>query len=887
MQSVDQAVTRDIPADPGTDSGLTAAQACEALEIHGRNVLPEARAPSFIRVLLGQFLNPLIYILVLAALLSAFISDLVDAFFIGVVLAINGMIGATQEYSASRSAAALKALEQPRARVRRDGQVQAVATAEVVPGDRVLLESGERVPADLVLETAHGLQCDESPLTGESLAVGKRAGATVLAGTMVTRGRGEGRVTATGIHTELGKIADAIGGRETIRPPLMIRIEAFTRNIAIAVGVAIVFLMAMGWLREMPFASLLTMAIGLAVSAIPEALPIAISVALAIGMRRMAAANVIVRNLPAVESLGSCTMIATDKTGTLTLDELTVTDIRLPDATHWVVEAGTDMLAGGIHDGDGRAEAASDGLMRLLRAASLPNEGHIGGDEERWTSVGDTVDVALLAAAHKVGMSKSQLMQDYPLEQRIPYEPEQKYAASFHQGEDRVHVFVKGAPELLFSMCRTMQGADGAVPIDRDVLEAQQRAMTEEGLRVLAFAEGEIGGVEDGQYGDHLLFDLHFVGMAGMRDPIRPEVPAAIEACRTAGISVAVITGDDPKTAVVIARQAGLEVPAGDVATGDDVAAAVAAGPETLDALTRHARIYARVKPEQKLEIVRSFARNGHFVAVTGDGVNDAPALKHAHVGVAMGRGGTDVAKESADIILSDDNFASIVAGIREGRVAYANIRKVIFMQVSTGAAEVLLFVFAMMLALPMPMTAVQLLWLNLVTNGVQDVALVTEPTEGDELTQPARRPGEPIFDRLMVRRIAVATLVMAGGGFALFAWLLDRGTEIAAAMNLLLLLFVLFENFQCFNSRSERRSVFRQSLFSNPFLLFGVLGTQALHIGAMYVPGLNTLLGISPIGFAEWLWLLLAASSVLFVGEAGKLIERRKGRSAAAAAVS
>lgn len=861
--------------------GLTSQEAAVALEAFGANTLPLGKPPSFLKVLFMQFLSPLIYILMAAAVVSAFISEITDALFIAAVLVINGVIGAVQEYSAGQSAHALRVLEEPHATVIRDGTRQVIDATGLVPGDRVLLESGQRVPADIVLDDSEHLQCDEATHTGESRPVYKSVGDPVFAGTIVTRGRGQGAVTATGSRTELGKIADAIRERASAKPPLMIRMEEFTRRIAVAVGVAILFLLLVGWWRAMPMGDLFTMSIGLAVSAIPEALPIAISVALAIGMRRMARVNVIVRNLPAVESLGSCTMIATDKTGTLTLNELTVTDIRLPDDSHWVLEAGPHPLSGDIRSRDGKANGANAAVRRLLGAGSLPNEGEISVDAaETWRPVGDTVDVALLAAAHKAGVSRSSLLEKYPLEQRIPYEPEQKYAASFHQVEDRMHAFVKGAPELLLSMCGTMETAEGAVPIERDLLRRQIEEMAREGLRVLAFAAGEIGTSGDGDYGGHLLIDLTFLGLVGMQDPIRAEVPAALDACRQAGIGVAVVTGDDPTTTSVIAREAGLQFAEADVVTGDEIAAAVASGETTLDGLTRHARIFARVKPDQKLAIIRSLARNGHYVAVTGDGVNDAPALRHAHVGVAMGHGGTEVAKESADIILTDDNFASIVAGIREGRVAYNNIRKVIFMQVSTGAAEVLLFLLAMVLGAPMPMTAVQLLWLNLVTNGVQDVALVTEPAEGDELRSPVRRPGEPIFDRLMLRRILTATVIMGGGGFALFYWLLAGGMSEMAASNLLLLLFVLFENFQCFNSRSERRSVFRQALASNPFLLLGVIGTQALHIGAMYVPGVNDLLEIAPISLEQWLLLLVAASLVLVVSEVDKwLLRRQEGR--------
>ncbi len=853
---------------PVLTPGLTQAAAISKLERHGLNMLPRGRTPSFAAVFFRQFLSPLIYILLLAALASVLVSDVTDALFIGVVLLINGMVGAVQEYSAGRAAGALRALEQPRAIVIRDGIRQEIAAKHLVPEDVVLLEAGSRVPADMQLTGRVDLQCDESLLTGESLPVKKIPGTIAFAGSVVTRGRGQGIVTATGLHTEIGKIAGQLARRSLSEPPLMIRMRRFTRNIAVAIGVSIAALIAIGMLRGMPFRELFMMSVGLAVSAIPEGLPIAISVALAVGMRRMAKANVLVRHLPAVESLGSCTMIATDKTGTLTLNTLTVTDLRLPDGAWLQCETGADIAACRIH-ADG--EEASVRVARLLHAAALPNEGKLRQQESGWEVLGDTVDVALLAAAHKGGLTQQSLLEHYPMVMRIPYEPDLKYAASFHRRENKVHIFVKGAPESIIAMCDRMEIGGHPKPVNREHLLAQKEELAARGLRVLAFAEGVITEDRNGAYGHHHLVNLTFLGMAGMHDPIRPEVPAAIAACRAAGIEVVMITGDDPKTASVVARHAGLEVLDAQVVTGADVRRAETQGAAALDALTRNARIYARVEPVQKLSIVLSLARNGHFVAMTGDGVNDAPALKHAHVGVAMGKGGADVARESADIILTDDNFASIVAGVREGRVAYSNIRKVIFMLVSTGVAEVVLFLFAMLLGTPMPLLAVQLLWLNLVTNGIQDVALVCEKAEGDELHHPPRRPGEPIFNRMMLRRILYAVLVMGGGGFAAFYWMLEHGYGETQARNMLLLLFVLFENFQVLNSRSERQSVFRQSLFANPFLIVSILVAQAVHIGAMYLPGMNTLLGIAPVTLVQWGMLLLAASSLMLMMEFSK----------------
>ncbi|APH74010.1 cation-translocating P-type ATPase [Aquibium oceanicum] len=868
------------------ERGLTQAEAAGRLLEIGPNALPEARPPSLTAVFLRQFLSPLIYILLAAALVSMALGDVKDAVFIGAVLLINGTIGTIQEYSAGRAAAALRSLEQPHATVIRDGMQREIDARDLVPGDLVLVEAGNRVPADLELDSAENLQCDESLLTGESHPLAKGAGADAdaaqgslaFAGTIAVRGRGRGIVTATGAATEIGRIAEMIAKRSVSRPPLMLRLERFSRTIAVTVGIAIAALFSVGLLRGMGYHDLFLMSVGLAVAAIPEGLPVAISIALAIGMRRMARAHVIVRRMAAIEALGSCTMIATDKTGTLTMNELTVTEVSLPDGTVVTFETGEDLDACSLrspHVDDARAnERASE----LLKAAVLPNEGHLRHEEDGWKGIGDTVDVALLAAARKGGFAREEVAEQHRLVARIPYEPDLKYAASFHEAEEEVRIFVKGAPDTLIDMASRMDRGDAAVPIDRDALIAQKEDLAGRGLRVLAFAEGRIARQENGEYGHGHLVDLVFLGLAGMQDPLRPGVGEAIEACSAAGVGIAMVTGDDPRTASAIAREAGIPFEDDQVVTGIAVREAEEAGEAALDELTRSARIYARVEPAQKLAIVLSMARNGHFVAVTGDGVNDAPALKHAHVGVAMGRKGTDVAKESADIIVTDDNFASIVAGIREGRVSYANIRKVVFMLVSTGAAEVVLFLLAIPIGMPMPLTAVQLLWLNLVTQGIQDVALATEGAEGDELSYSARDPREPIFDRVMLRRILHSTAVMGLGGFGVFWWLLENGYSEFEARNLLLLLFVLFANVQTFNSRSERHSVFGQSLMANPFLVVGVAGAQLLHIAAMHVPVLSDTLGIAPVTPLQWGVLLSIAASLVVVMELEKWWDRRRG---------
>nr|CAD6601266.1 HAD family hydrolase [Rhizobium sp. Khangiran2] len=862
--------------------GLTALEAEERLARFGANLLPEPKIPSFLMTFLLQFRSPLIYILLVAAALSAALGDLEDSFFIGFVLVLNGIVGGVQEHSAGRAAAALRKLEEATATVLRNQAVVTIPARLVVPGDIVLLEAGARVPADVSVFQATDLQCDESLLTGESAPMkkiippGQENAVPAFAGTLVTRGRGRGVVVATGMSSEIGKIAAELGKKSSAKPPLMIRLAKFSNLIAWLVGFAMLFLILVGLIRGLAWGDLFLMAVGLAVSAIPEGLPVAISVALAISMRRMARENVIVRRMPAVEALGSCTMIATDKTGTLTLNELTVTDIVLPGGSRFECETGSEIDACRILGDTGHDLSANDRVSRLFKAASMPNEGALIRDENGWAGVGDTVDVALLAAARKAGLEHQALAEHYPLLTRIPYEPDLKYAASFHQRGDVVRVFAKGSPETLIGMADRMDMGTEFVPIDRDALLRQKEEMAARGLRVLAFADGEISSGESSDLGAHHLVDLVFLGMVGMQDPVRPEVPQAVADCRSAGVEIAMVTGDDPQTAATIARHAGLSFKEDQVVTGHDVESAEETGEAGLDALTARARIYARVAPAQKLAIVRSLARNGHFVAVTGDGINDAPALKHAHVGVAMGRKGTDVAKESADIVITDDNFSSIVRGIREGRVAYSNIRKVILMLVTTGIAEVLLFLLAIPLGLPMPLLPVQLLWLNLVTNGIQDVALAGEKREGDELQRPPRRPREPIFDAIMIRRILVTVAVMGFGGFGLFYWLLAQGYEVSQARNLLLLLFVMFENVQTFTSRSERRSIFSIPLLGNPLLVVTIIIAQALHIAAMYIPWLRDTLDLAPISLAEWALMLLGAASIIVVTELDKLRLRR-----------
>ncbi|OIP98924.1 MAG: ATPase [Zetaproteobacteria bacterium CG2_30_46_52] len=826
--------------------------------------------------------------LIAAAILSVAIDEWSDAGFITAVLLINALIGTIQEFSAQRSAAALHALISSLCKVQRDGETYEINARKLVPGDIIFLESGDRVPADIRLLNTHAFAVDESLLTGESEAAKKDAESTseetssigdrknmAFAGTLVASGRGQGVVTSIGFATELGRIAEEVLNKPAPKAPLLVRMEVFTRRIAIFVGGAALLMASVLFYQGAPLAEIFLLSVALAVSAIPEGLPVALTVALAIGMRRMAKRGVIIRRLVAVESLGSCTFIATDKTGTLTVNQLTVNKIVLPDATTFDV-SGEGITAEGKVTYQGQALSAEQALVleQICRAAVLSNEGFFGKRGEGWAYHGDMVDVAMLVMAHKAGVIKADVVNACPELADIPFESERLYSASLNQVDGVAHIFVKGAMEKLLPMCSSMVTLTGEVPMDVAFIQAQTKVLAGQGYRVILLASGATQGQGYIALEEEHLQGLTLLGLVGIIDPLRPEAKSAVASCRTAGIEVAMITGDHPATAFAIAKVIGLAQDENQVVTGLDLRRADSDA--ALDQLTLQGRVFARVEPQQKLQIVESLQRNGHFVAVSGDGANDAPALRAAQVGVAMGKSGTDVARETASIIITDDKFDSIVAGVEEGRVAYANVRKVILLLISTGAAELVLFTLSLVFSQPIPLLAVHLLWLNLVTNGIQDVALAFEPQEGDELKKKPRSPKEPIFNRLMIEQVLIAALVIGVSAFVIFQMLLAKGLSVDAARNSTLLLMVLFENMHVFNCRSETRSIFRHNPLRNPVLLFGTLAAQLIHIAAMYTPWLSDVLAITPVSFAHWLQLLGVAISILVVLEIYKWIRLR-----------
>jgi len=862
------------------EQGLSKQEVARRREQFGPNKLPEKKRASLFSVLLRQFKDPLIYILLIAGVVSLGIGNFNNAIFIFAVLVINAGIGAFQEWKAESSAKALQSVMKVQADVRRAGQRQRLDSAKLVPGDITFVKSGVSVPADIRLLHAQDLRADESLLTGESVPVDKKATVTlsedavlgdrtniIHAGTTIMSGRGMGVVCRTGAYTEVGRIAESLSEEAAQAPPLVVKLKKFTQSIAIIVLVAIALLSVIQFARGTSLTEIFFLGVALAVSAIPAGLPVAITVAMAIASNRMAERNVIVRQLPAVEGLGSCTLIASDKTGTLTANKLTVKRLQTPDGTDFAV-AGDGYDPSGDITYSNTDESVQGELLDNWRhfgiSGALCNEAEFSVLDDEVQHQGDTVDVAFLVLAAKLGFEREELLRQYPQVEMIPFESARRFAASFNRHGDQIVAHVKGAAQTLETMCKN---------IDREGVRRSEAELAGKGYRMLAVASGVIEQREE--YGPDALQDLEFLGFAGLIDPIREQVPDAVARCHSAGVDVRMITGDHPATGMAIARQIQIAGADATAITGQELT-------ELEDAETRHRRIreapvFARIEPTQKTDIVTELQEQGHFVAVTGDGVNDAPALRSAHIGVAMGEGGTDVARGAADMILTDDNFASIVNGIEEGRIAYDNVRKVTWLLLSTGTAEVLLFFLAILTGLPLPLNAIQLLWLNLVTNGIQDVALAFEKGEPDILKRKPRPPDQPMFDRQMIQQTLLSGGYIGLVAFGVYFYLLEVvGMGEFEARNLLLLLMVLFENMHAFSCRSETRSLFRVPLAANPLLILSVLAAQGVHIAAMFIPGLNSVLGVEPVALSSWLMLLGIAATLLIFDEIAKVFHRR-----------
>ena len=835
-------------------TGLSSKSAEERLERYGTNTLPESEKRSFFTILFDQFKSPIIYVLLIATLVSFAIKEFTDAYFILGVLLINAIIGTYQEHRAAQKADTLKQIVKTYANVVREGTTHRITSSELTLGDLVLLESGSQIPADLRLIDTDEFFINESLLTGESIDVKKDA--TFLsdndelpvadrinmayAGSFVSKGRGKGIVTAISLDTEIGKIAELLARTSQQKPPLVVRMERFTLNIAKIIGVIVIVLMGLGVYHDVELTKLFFLVVALAVSAIPEGLPVAITVALSAASSAMSKRNVIVRELSSIEGLGSCTMIASDKTGTLTQNKLSVTAFISPKKVYKENDFPTD---------------------DILSCAMLCNEAIINKDGEELAFVGDQVDIALARYAISVDPKTILQYETRKLANQLPYEPINSCAVSVYQKDTSFIHYLKGAPEAVISQCVMSED-------EKHSAHKEVKNWASKGYRTIALAKktNSESDIEDRNY--------IYLGFAAIIDPLRVGVEDAVKTAQNAGITIAMVTGDHPDTAYHIAKKLGIAIDKEEVINGQEIELWLERGgvPKEI----AHKRVFARVSPEHKQRIVTAFQSLGHFIAVTGDGVNDAPALKYANIGIAMGKSGTDVARESSNLILADDSFHSIVNGIEEGRIAYDNIRKVIHLLISTGFAEIVLIMLSMFFVVPIPLLPVQLLWLNLVTNGIQDVALGLEKGEPGVLKRRPRNPKERIFNTTMISRVVTGGLYMGIVGFSIFYWMLSLGYAEDTARNITLLLMVLFENVHVFNSRSEKLSIFEINHRRNLLLLLSVVVTQGIHIASLYIPFMQDLLHLEPVSLKEWSILLLIALGLVVVMEIEKKIAKR-----------
>ncbi len=896
-------------------SGLELAEAERRLAEVGPNEIESAHKVSALTILWAQIKNPLVFVLLAAAAVSLVAGKTADAIVIAVVIVVNSLIGFLQEYRAEAALEALKAQAAPEAEVVRDCEdvgacvEMRVPTSEIVPGDLILLDAGTKIPADARLIETANLEVEEAMLTGESLAVrksvepltgsdlplGERTN-LVYGGTVVTNGRGRAVVYATGARTEMGKIATLIQETEKAESPLQLQTLDLGRKLGIlALGVAVLTVI-LGLLSRLPFQEIFLFALASAVSSIPEGLPAVMSITLAVGVNRMAKRNAIIRRLPAVDTLGAATVICTDKTGTLTTNQMTVQQIAAGGKTIHVTGVGFAPQGRFLRDGARFDPTGGPDVRKALQIGALCNNArlvrHQHEDESySWEIRGDPTEGALVVAAAKAGYQKQPLESQFPRVDELPFSSETKFMATFHRvQEGQIWVYVKGAPETVLERCPQIHenGRPRTLtPEDHEAILDENHRMASEALRVLGLAYQVIRPDQLSEFKQALEYghaaDLVFVGLAGMMDPPRPEVPDAVDRCKRAGIRVIMATGDHKITGAAIAQQVGIldadGAPGenGGVLTGPDLRGM---DDDELDAVIEQTAVFARVAPEHKHRIVESLQRKGHVVAMTGDGVNDAPALQAAQIGISMGITGTDVTKETAEMVLTDDNFASIVNAVEEGRVIFQNVRKVVKFLLATNIGEDLTLLTSLILfaSKGLIITPVQILWVNLVTDGILDITLAMEPKEADVMEEPPRKPGARIINREIIQNIVFVAVFMAAGTL----WMFSRADQNGGLLRAQTLAFTTLAMFQVFNSlncRSRSLSVFQLGFFRNPYLMGAIALSIILQLVAEHVPFMQAALGTVPLTWADWGLILLVSSSVFIADELRKLVGRRRRR--------
>lgn len=850
------------------DIGLTQNEVLNRQNKYGKNILPKKKKDSILKIFFSEFKDPIVLLLLVAIIISFVSKEIVDALAILFIVLVDAIIGTYQENKANKVADSLSKLISTKTKVIRNNEVISIEAENLTIGDYVLLESGDKISSDMRIIESHNLMVDESILTGESLQVAKNNDTIkeqnvpiaeqsnmVFSGTTVVKGRAKAIVVNIGLQTEIGKIADSINNAKEEKSPLTIRVEKLSKQISILVLIVAIITTTLLIIKDVPYNEIFLSVIALAVSAMPEGLPLALTMALTIASNKMAKKGVIVRKLKAAESLGSCTVIASDKTGTLTVNEQTAKKIILPNNMEYDI-TGTGFNFDGKVIGKDLSYAKELAILGVIN-----NESDISSDG----CVGDSIDIAFKVLGEKLEIKTENIN----ILDIIPYESENKYSAVFYEKDGETFCTVKGSLEAVKSFCNSINFIDDK--IDTPLLEEQNESLAKQGYRVIALANGKVEKKES--YNNTDIKKLNFMGMVGFIDPIRKEAIASIKDCHTAGIKVLMITGDHPLTAFSVAKDLNLASSYDEVTTGLEVDENFNKGEQEFDDFIRGKKVYARVTPLQKLKIVESLKRQGEFVAVTGDGVNDAPALKTANIGVAMGSG-TDIARETADMIIVDDNFKSIVLGIKEGRVAYANIRKIILFLISCGLAEVTFFCLSIALDLPMPLIAIQLLWLNVVTDGIQDFALSFEKAEEDILKEKPRKPKESIFNKELLQEIIVSGLIIGGVIFVVWFLMIKKyNMDIDVARGYIMALMVFIQNIHVFNCRSEHKSAFAVPIKNNKLIFIGVLISIALQIIVMEMPILSSILYTVSVPMIHLVYLFLIALSILVVIEIYKKI--------------
>ena len=833
-----------------SESGLTKLEAKNRLEANGGNEIPKPLKLTIFNLFIAQFLSPIVFILIIAAIFSLITKSYSDSIFIFLVIFINAIIGTYQEWSSEKSAEKLQNMIKMKTKVIRDGNQVEIDSQEMVVGDIAVLESGDKVAADIRLMETNNLEIDESILTGESISKEKMETMKdentplsertnmAYAGTLVTKGRGRGIVVAVGKDTEFGNVADKVLGSENAKSPLIIRMEKFIRQISIGFIFLALALSALLYFKGYPLQEIFQNVVALTVSSIPEGLTIAMTIVLSLASAKMAKKKVIVKKLNAVESLGSCSVIATDKTGTLTANEQTAKRILLPTgASAYIKGVGYNDI-GEVEIDETLLPDDKKNIRELAKMGVLNNEASLKVEDGKWVYHGDAIDIAFLALGYKLQVDAKE-----KIVESIPYESKQKYSAVFYEEEKKLYCTVKGAVEKVLEFCTYMQMGSAKKEIDKPFLIKQSEELAKQGFRVIAIAKGEMQSRNSKE-----LSGLTFFGLVAFIDPIREDVVEAVDQCRSAGIKVVMITGDHPDTANAIGNRIGIK------------------------------DIHARVSPIEKLEIVEELKAKDEFVAVTGDGVNDSPALKAANIGVAMGSG-SDIAKETGNMIIVDDNFSTIVKGIEEGRRAYNNIRKVIYLLLSTGFSEVILYTLSIVCGLPIPLTAIQLLWLNLISNGIQGDALAFEKDTEDVMRQKVRKKDESIMNKLLVSEILLSSFVMAMVEFAFYICLLRTNMDIVTIRTYMLTLMVFMENIHIFNCRSETISCFKISGINNRFLIFSIIITSAIQLIIIRVPTIASFFGLTTVSIDAVGLLFWLTIPVILVMELFKNHYRRKNK--------